>query len=152
PARAAAPPRRPAPARLFWGHRDTVDQVVFSPEGTHLITVCVEGVTKLWDIRAGKELRRLYRVPLPSDGAIERPTYELAIAPGAHLLAVARTDTDKVGEPGEIALWSLGTGKRLRTWNRQVGRGALALSFSPDGKQLASTHFVGRVGVEGPSL
>lgn len=113
----------------------------FSPDGRLLATSTMkidpnnqqaqEGQVRLWDLDTGKLLRK-FGVPEVGVGS-------LAIAPGNRLLASAWFD-------GVIRIWDVTTGKEVRQFRffqqenpeEVVQAGNIALTFSPDGKLLAT--------------
>jgi WD40 repeat protein len=85
-------------------------------------------VTYVWDVAAGKELRRIGGRPVRL-----RATQCVAFSAVGGLLAIG-------GSGQMIHLVDPITGKEVRTLQsgRQIGLGCIA--FSPDGKLLASGH------------
>jgi RNA polymerase sigma factor (sigma-70 family) len=141
---------------IFKGHRSAVHCVAFSPDGKTIASAGSTGLDsgiRLWDVATGSELR-----VLKGQKAL---AVALAFSPNGKLLASAgsaRAPSDgftKFGleaEPGSasagyaeaIHLWDVATGKTLcrlsGTPSRSFGneRSVKSLSFSPDGKMLAS--------------
>ena len=112
--------------RTLNGHRGNVAEVVFSADGTRLVSAAGEpglfGELKIWN---------------PADGALVRTIvghaeslYACAISPDGKWIASGGYDQ-------QIKLWDAATGQELRTF---VGHnGAIyGLAFSPSGKLLAS--------------
>jgi WD40 repeat protein len=106
--------------------KGVVSSVAFLPDGT-LACGDEDHTVRLWDLRAGKELRR-FRARLASVRC-------LAVSADGKRLAVGTgTVTDA---PGEVELWDLATGRRLHRLGPHP-QAVLAVAFSPDGKTLAS--------------
>lgn len=91
----------------------------------------------MWDVTTGKELNR-FRLP----ENFENSAGQLSVSPGGRLLAILEGDNQAIG-PNHIGLYDLAAGKKLRdfwTSNRPTPSGLRfqAVSFSPDGKELAA--------------
>ena len=94
--------------------------VVFSKDGSQVISAARNETVRVWDILSGKEVRAL---KMPQGSA----DY-LAINPAGNLLATAFW-----GQGGGVVLWDLATGNILKVWpNFSGGR----LAFSADGTKL----------------
>src|SRR5207248_3431189 len=90
-----------------------------------LASVGRDGGVRLWDPKAGREVRVL--------GGREGPTYVVAFAPDGKSVASG-------GEDGTVRLWDPASGRLLRRLDRHAG-GVSALAFSPDGRTLATTGY-----------
>jgi WD40 repeat protein len=99
-----------------------VEPLAFAPNGRTLATVNKAGTVLLWDLEAGKEIRRVNDRP--------RSGRRLAFSPCGKVLATAS------GESGPVRLWNVADGAELRHWDHAGGVSALA--FAPDGKTLAT--------------
>jgi len=114
------------------GHRKTVTDIVFSPNGRWAATASLDRSIRLWDTRTGTMLARFL--------AGHRDWIRtLAFQPDGHRLCSG-------GDDGNIRLWDLTTGKRLQRipstqgWVRSV-------VYSPDGMLLASGGDDGMVNI-----
>ena len=107
---------------------------VFSPDGRRVAVGCARHV-KLWDIAAGREVRRFEEAFFPS--ARSRPGFrpQLAISPDGTVLAVA--GADNASGDTSIRLWDVATGRELSPLRGHHGV-VQSLAFFPDGKRLLS--------------
>ena len=110
--------------RTLRGNSNTVQSVVFSPDGQTLASGSWDDTIKLWDVRTWKELHTL----LGNSNGVE----SVAFSPDGQTLANG-------GGDGIIKLWNVRTGEELRTL-RNSGS-VLSVAFSPDGKTLASGSY-----------
>ncbi len=103
-------------------HSAGILALAFSPDGKILATGSHDRSLRLWEVRTGREIRRLPQ--------IKGPVWTVAFSPDGRLLTAS-------GWQNTIHLWEAATGKEVR---RVPGRmtSAMSLSFSPDGKSLAS--------------
>ncbi len=107
--------------RALKGHQDKVIGVVFSPDGTHLVSSGWDGTVKLWDLAGGAELRTLKTREMSRK-------WSLAISPDGRRLAAG-------ADSGKVTVWELPGGKELATLDALfLGNN---VTFSPDGVQLA---------------
>ncbi|KAI3338745.1 hypothetical protein F4824DRAFT_74847 [Ustulina deusta] len=112
-------------------------KLVFSADGNQIVSGSVDNTVYVWDAAKGT-----VRHILKCDGNLFGITC-LAFSPDGSQLAAGLREfsagLDKVRDDPSLYmyLWDLSTGKRLHLMNGHVG-GVRTLSFSPNGKQLAS--------------
>ncbi|WP_375467918.1 AAA-like domain-containing protein, partial [uncultured Nostoc sp.] len=104
------------------GHRDSINSIVFSPDGKTLASASDDKTIKLWNLDTGKEITTLRG---HSDSVIS-----VVFSPDGKTLASASRDKT-------IKLWNLDTGKEITTL-RGHSDSVISVVFSPDGKTLAS--------------
>jgi WD40 repeat protein len=95
--------------------------IVFLPGSNKLASAACEGVS-LWDLRTEEEIATL---------SLEVDTCAMALSPDGTTLATT-------GNLNHIALWDLATGRIKKQWPSGDEGSVTALSFSADGKTLAS--------------
>jgi WD40 repeat protein len=98
--------------------------VAFSPQGTAAASAGSGGRIKVWDPRTGKQIH----VILSPDSRIQRT---LAFSPDGKILAAG-------GDAGKVRLYDLDSGKETQAFGDHVGF-VKAMTFSPDGKHLATS-------------
>jgi dipeptidyl aminopeptidase/acylaminoacyl peptidase len=139
---------------LNYGH---FSAIAFAPDGKTFASAGGDGVVRLWDTAAGKELRRL---PL-KDHPQEFSTCEsVAFSPDGKTLAASGrgSGTAPVGDSSKVRLWDVVTGKPLTHLNARLNDpadkgppGSLAfpqgpiifpkILFSPNGWMLAMNRW-----------
>jgi WD40 repeat protein len=156
------------PDRRLTGHSDTVRGIAFSTDGKHLASASEDKTVRIWEVATGKEVRRLSGheggvrcvawAPggrlLASGGAEgtvclwdaqtgkllrvmpddpRQAAWSVAFSPDGKLLTagIAKAPT---------RVWEVATGKEVRQFPAHK-YGALAVTFSPGGKTLASGSF-----------
>jgi WD40 repeat protein len=109
--------------RVLQGHTDTVEWVVFSPDGKHLASSSRDRTVKLWDAATGKEILTLRG----HTGVVNA----VAFSPdGKHLASAGGGDKT-------VTLWDTTTGKGILKLQAHDGP-VSGVAFSPDGKYLGS--------------
>lgn len=114
--------------------------ILFFTQPDRLLALCTDTGKErgmVWEISTGKELQ-FFR--LPSD--METNAGQVGVSPGGRLLAIPEGDQRVIGS-NHLGLYDLTTGKKLRDFwasNRPTPPGVMfkAVSFSPDGKELAA--------------
>ena len=108
------------------GHHGNVNALVFSADGTTLISVAgeagVAGEVKIWKVMDGSLLRTL-------EGHKDS-LYSVALSPDGKTFATGSYDQS-------VILWETETGNKFRTLTGHNGA-VYSLAFRPDGKILAS--------------
>lgn len=102
--------------------------VAFHPSRPILAWSTKDDSIGLWDVEAGREIRRL------APGKI-RPS-ALAFSPDGRTLAIAALET-KVFHPNSIAIWDI-EGDKVVSELKGHGRWPEEVAFSPDGSELGS--------------
>lgn len=111
--------------------RAVVNEIVFSPDGK-LLAALRNGVVRLWDVKAGKEVVLAGLAdPLDPDTRVRDrdPVVSIAFSPDGKTLASASMWSST------IRLWNVATGKESATL---TGHQNSVLAFAPDGKTLAA--------------
>jgi WD40 repeat protein len=110
------------------GHTEGVVGLAFSPDGRRLVSAARDRTAKVWDLSTGVAVRTL---PLGKSVF----GHGMALSADGSLLALA-------GANNEITVWHTEGGEVRRTFTDvvpNVRAGVESLSFSPDGRRLAST-------------
>lgn len=110
--------------RVFSGHTDMINPVVFSPDGKSILTGSIDGTARLWDVASGQMLQIL---------SGESPEfYNVTFSPDGKTIATVG------GLNGRI--WDADTGQLLHTLSGHDGE-LFGVAFSPDGTQLLTGSF-----------
>ena len=103
------------------GHTAPIKSIIFSPDGTKVVTDGRDAAVKIWDAESGKLLHTLQ--------GSESPSTTLAFSPDGTKIVTAITD-------GTAKVWETDSGKELQTFDtRSAGRIDFA-AFFPDGKKV----------------
>jgi WD40 repeat protein/serine/threonine protein kinase len=103
------------------GHQDYVSGVVYSPDGTRLVTSSWDRTLKFWDLVDSDISRSIW----------SRNGFScLDFSPDGNQIATGEND-------GTITLWDVVPRRRIRTL-RGHPDGVVSLKFSPDGTQIVS--------------
>lgn len=73
----ASPPRR---VRVFAPHGDRITDLTFSQDAKWLITACMDGLVRVWDVPSARLLQSL---------RVGEPVTSLSLSPGSELLATS---------------------------------------------------------------
>jgi WD40 repeat protein len=107
--------------RIFEGHTDAVRGLAVSGDGRQALSGGADRVLRVWDIRTGKELRRLEG----SGGEIR----SLGMSSDGQKAVSASSD-------GIVSFWEVETGRRLTTISTGRTSPAEAVAISPDGQRV----------------
>jgi WD40 repeat protein len=116
------------------GHEDTVQRVMFFPDGRRFASCSDDGTIRIWDTDQGTEI-----AVLRGHG---EPFRSLAFNPAGTSFASASAD-------GTIRFWDATTYATLRTWEcpQLPGHYPTCLAFSPNGRWLITGNGYGHVSV-----
>lgn len=150
--------------RTLQGHHDDVRGLAFSPDGTRLVSAGKDGLLILWQVQSGANLRQMGPEPEARAVAFSPDGHWIASAGGAdgqagqvtlwaagdgtvaarcsghdqEARAVIFAPDGSViasgGADGQLLLWGVPSGTRLRGTN--VGTSLNALAWSPDGATI----------------
>lgn len=104
------------------GHTNVISALAFSPDGRFLVSGGESGNVKIWDLRTGTVVRRVW--------GGTRMVNSVAVSPDASLIASGNEDTS-------VCRWEAATGLLLtpRGWHHAYAK---EVAFSPNGTTLAS--------------
>lgn len=125
------------------GHTNPVVDIAFSPDGRLIASASLDRTVKVWDVQTGN-LQRTLNVGESGWG-----TSSVAFSPDGKTLATGSGGSRDEKSTGQIKLWLVESGE-LRLTMTDPGAAVLitespALTFSPDGKTLASTGTNGEI-------
>ena len=117
------------PTLQLKGHSSRVKTVIFSPDGTMIISVATDKTARLWDAGTGKELGLLNDYKLSHIIAISQDSVMIASGGGKPTMGFAGSKT--------VMVWSARTGNvryRLNTFMQFIS----AIAFLPDDRIAAA--------------
>lgn len=140
------------------GHKTGLGGAEFSPDGKLIATCSIDGTLKIWDATSRQLIRSIDAdhigvdpKALASAGIPRIPIMCLAFSPDSKTIATGsflpkfKLDFSRPLEPkidrdspGLVRIWDAETGEMISSFQDQIGV-ALSLTFSPDGRQIASS-------------
>lgn len=116
------------------GHDHRVAGLCFSPNGKLLASGSFDKTIRLWEVPAGKEIGRFQ-----SDDFRNLGVTSVVFSPDGNLLASTGVSPSLILSDCAIRLWDVQ--KKLELTAIQGGLAMRSISFSPDGKFIASIEF-----------
>ena len=115
------------------GHEKAIEEMIFTPDGNHLVTGSFDRTVRVWDVTDPQ------RVPPPllvgeSGGLV----WSVAVSPDGSTVASASED-------GSIRLWDLAERRQLGDPIIDANHDFLTVSFAPDGSLLLAGNGRGEV-------
>jgi WD40 repeat protein len=107
------------------GHRDVIRKLDFVADGSLLISLSFDGALKFWDVKNGREVDRLDNKT--------RGVHAFSPSPDGQTIALSRMG----GSNCQIEVWDLPTNTLRLVCPGHMAE-VHALTFSPDGRTLAS--------------
>ncbi len=115
-------PSRPPPTATLSRHEKSLTTVIFSPDGTRLVTASADGTARVWDAQTGSEVRIL--------AGHQDEVNAVAFSPAGNHIATASAD-------GIVRLWNVANESEAIVLAGHTA-GVNTLAFSPDGTLLAT--------------
>lgn len=130
------------PIKELTGHKEWIQGLAQSQDGTRLVSGDDQGVIIVWDLPAGKELLRWQ---------CKHWVRSLAISPDGKTVAASQhvPGRNKLVVPPSFHFWDADTGKMKVDLTKEITGGMSAVAYSPDGKWLATCR--GNLEQEGPT-
>ncbi|MEW6740098.1 MAG: caspase family protein [Nitrospirota bacterium] len=108
--------------RTFSGHSHFVNSILFTADGSHILSGSADNTLKLWETATGKEIRTFYGHTSPIDA--------VNISGDGQYMASGDWG-------GDIKLWEMNTGREIKTFKGHINW-IKTVAFSPDGKSVLS--------------
>jgi hypothetical protein len=152
--------------RAFEGHSEPVNGVALSVDNQHALSASVDKTARLWDVRRGKELRRLVGHTAPLWGVVYSPNGRQALTcskdgtirlwdleNGGQEVRQFKGHDDEVNcvvfsrdgryalsgsDDQTLRLWDVATGKEVRQFKGHKNT-VTSVALSPDGRRAVST-------------
>lgn len=125
---------------ILTGHRDTVLDVTWSPDGTRIATTGLDGTLRLWDAETHTELLSIQAHEGNLDDlGLRVGVQDLAWSPDGARIATASKD-------GVSKIWNVATGHKLVTLTGHTDW-VSSVNWSPDGARIATASKDGTVRV-----
>jgi RNA polymerase sigma factor (sigma-70 family) len=118
------------PGRLIGKHEKLIQLMALSPDGRLLAAGRRDEALRLWDVRAGKEVRQ-FEGPGKIVGC-------LAFSPDSRMLAYGVNRIGNDADDKTLRLMDVTNSKEIHTFTSRTQ--ACCVVFSPDGKVIASWH------------
>ena len=155
-----------APATTLSGHKGRVVAVAFSPDGSRLATASDDGVLKIWDTIAKKEVRNITGITSNENAVSFTPDGKSVVTIGDNsnvlLIDPITGDSKTVASVGDLhggisamdlspdgktvalvgrgglRLWDVASGKLTASYDIHPSYGIASVAFSPDGKFIGT--------------
>jgi WD40 repeat protein/predicted dehydrogenase len=111
-------------------HRAYVTALAFSPDGKSLATSSEDATLRVWNL-SDRSSRVLFQEK-------EDPITGVAFSPDRKQVAIASGDDTRPTRPGHVRLLDAASGKVIHEFAKH-DRAATSITFSPDGKLVATT-------------
>jgi len=119
------------------GHTALVRSLLFTKDGSRIVSAADDKTIRVWDWRAGKTERQIF---VPAANGEFGKVYALALSPDEKWLAVASEARPHCDDDNciVIRLYDFATGQIARVFRDPGGNIVMALDFSPDGRRILS--------------
>ena len=109
--------------KIIPAHAERISDMALSPKGKYVLLGCEEpdNTVRLLDMATGKEIRKF--------AGHSKPVHSVAVSPDGEYVASGAEDKT-------IVLWSIKTGKKIKTFTNNQRYKRFSIAFSPDGKKL----------------